>query len=109
MNDLFITPNDELTYDVAGHKIKTSPITVKEYMEYANLFENFNNLNAPQQDKFRKFVGNKIVSVDGKEFDKNRIHDMKPGVFIQLLTKMVDQLNLKEVDKTFHTGAEGTE
>lgn len=103
MNDLYITPDEVLEYDIKGHKFEFSPITVQEYMEHANLFANFEKLNTPQQDKFRNFVAGKIVRVDDTKFEAKQIHVMRPKIFFEVVSKMVEQLNLKDEDSTFHT------
>lgn len=103
MDDLYITPDDVIEHEIKGHKFEFSPITVQEYMENANLFANFEKLNTPQQDKFRNFVADKILRIDGKAFDKKQIHVMRPKIFFEVVSKMVEQLNLKDEDNTFHT------
>jgi len=103
MNDLYITPDDVIEAEINTHKFEFLPITVQEYMEHANLFSHFENLSINQQDKFRKFAASKIKTVDEKEFDKNMIHVMKPKIFFEVVNKLVEQLNLKEEDSTFHT------
>jgi hypothetical protein len=102
MNDLYITPDDVFEYEILKHKFELAPISVQEYMENANLFAKFENLNLNQQDKFRKFIASKIVKVDGKDFDEKQIHVMKPKVFFDVVKKLTEQLNLKEDEKIFH-------
>lgn len=103
MDDLYITPDDVFEHEIAKHKFELAPISVQEYMENANLFSKFDNLNINQQDKFRKFVASKIVRIDGKDFDEKQIHVMKPKVFFEVVNRLVEQLNLKEDEKIFHT------
>ena len=103
MEELYITPNDTFEHEIAGHKFTVGAISVQEYMENANLFAKFDNLNVNQQDKFRNYIASKIINVDGKAFEPKKIHLMKPKVFFEVVNKLVEQLNLKESEKTFHT------